>query len=161
RLLPHGTDTQVFHPRHRNSSFWSARGAKSGPVVTYVGRGAREKDLDVLIDVYRQLAQERPDATLTIVGDGPFLPQMKSALQRSNVIFTGFLFDDALSTAYASSDVFVFPSTTDTFGSVVLEAMASGLPVVVSDRGGARELVDHQHNGLVAQGRAVNAFVDQ
>jgi glycosyltransferase involved in cell wall biosynthesis len=160
RLLPHGTDVQAFHPGRRRPEFWTARGAKEGPVVTYVGRVAREKDLDVLIDIYRRLALERPDVTLAIVGDGPFLPQMKSALQRSNVLFTGFLFDDDLGAAYAASDVFVFPSTTDTFGSVVLEAMASGVPVVVSDRGGARELVEHRRNGLVAQGRSTDAFVE-
>ena len=67
-------------------------------------------------------------------------------------IFTGFLVDVALSAAYASSDILVFPSTTDTFGPVVLEAMASGVPVIVSDRGGACELVQHGRTGLVAKG---------
>ena len=87
------------------------------------------------------------------MGDGPFLAQMKQALAHSNVVFTGFLFDVALSAAYASSDILVFPSTTDTLGSVVVEAMASGVPVIVSDRGGACELAQHGRTGLVAKGR--------
>ncbi len=135
RLFPHGTDLQTFHPGHRDPSFWSKYGAGGGPKVTYVGRVAKEKDLDVLIGVYDLLARRRPDCTLSVVGDGPFLEQMKQALVHPNVVFTGFLFNEGLSAAYASSDVLVFPSTTDTFGSVVLEAMASGVPVIVSDRG--------------------------
>ena len=160
RLFPHGTDTQAFHPRHRDPAFWPRRGAGRGPVVAYVGRVAKEKDLDVLVEVYRQLACRRPDTTLAVVGEGPFLAQMKQALPFPNVLFTGFLFDDALSRAYASSDIFVFPSTTDTFGNVVLEAMASGVPVVVSDRGGACELVDDGRTGLVTRGRDAAQLLD-
>src|SRR5579863_8349436 len=80
RLLPHGIDTQTFHPRHRDPAFWPTRGAGRGPVVTYVGRVAREKDLDILVEVYRELGARRPDVTLTVVGDGPYLPDMKQAL---------------------------------------------------------------------------------
>jgi glycosyltransferase involved in cell wall biosynthesis len=127
--------------------------------VTYVGRVAKEKDIDVLIDVYDALAKRRPDCVLAVVGDGPLLAEMKNRLRQPNVVFTGFLFGEALSQAYASSDVFVFPSTTDTFGSVVLEAMASGLPVIVSDRGGAQELVDPGRTGLVTKGRDVASLL--
>jgi glycosyltransferase involved in cell wall biosynthesis len=154
RLFPHGTDLHTFRPSHRNQSFWSTYGASGGPTVAYVGRVAKEKDLDVLIDVYSELARRRPECRLCVVGDGPYLPQMKQALAHANVVFTGFLFDQELSAAYASSDILVFPSTTDTFGSVVLEAMASGVPVIVSDRGGACELVQHGRTGLVTKGRS-------
>jgi glycosyltransferase involved in cell wall biosynthesis len=154
RLFPHGTDLHTFRPSHRNQSFWSTYGASGGPTVAYVGRVAKEKDLDVLIDVYGELARRRPECRLCVVGDGPYLPQMKQALAHANVVFTGFLFDRELSAACASSDILVFPSTTDTFGSVVLEAMASGVPVIVSDRGGACELVQHGRTGLVTKGRS-------
>ena len=84
RLFPYGTDLQAFHPSHRDPSFWSKYGAHGAPTVTYVGRVAKEKDLDVLIQVYEQLARRRPECTLCVVGDGPFLAQMKQALAHSN-----------------------------------------------------------------------------
>ena len=153
RLFPHGTDPEKFHPGCRDEAFWGRYAAATGPTVTYVGRVAKEKDLDVLVDVFTRLAQARPDCTLAVVGDGPFLPVMKQRLKIPQVVFTGFLFDADLSRAYASSDVFVFPSPTDTFGNVVLEAMASGVPVVVSDRGGPCEIVEHGRTGLVTKAR--------
>lgn len=153
RLFPHGVDVERFHPDRRDPLFWSRYGARQGPTVTYVGRVAKEKDLDVLTEVYDQLARRRPDCTLVVVGDGPFLAQMQDRLRHTNVVFTGFLFDDDLSRAYASSDIFVFPSTTDTFGNVVLEAMASGVPVVVSDKGGPSEIVKPGITGLVTRAR--------
>jgi glycosyltransferase involved in cell wall biosynthesis len=154
RLFPHGTDIDEFHPRHRDPHFWSQYGGNGGPNVTYVGRVAKEKDLDVLVEVYQRLAERRPECTLAVVGDGPYLQPMKEKLNRTGVVFTGFLFANDLSRAYASSDILVFPSTTDTFGNVVLEAMASGVPVVVSDRGGPREIVQHGRTGLVTRGRS-------
>jgi glycosyltransferase involved in cell wall biosynthesis len=159
RLLPHGTDVSMFHPSYREPTFWQRFGVNGGPKVTYVGRIAKEKDLDVLIEVYRELAGRRPDCTLAVVGDGPFLPRMRESLAYPNVVFTGFLFDGDLSRAYASSDVFVFPSTTDTFGNVVLEAMASGVPVIVSDKGGPREIVQHGRTGFITKGRSASALL--
>ena len=156
RLLPHGIDVDRFNPNRRSPAFWRRFGVNGGLKVTYVGRAAKEKDLDVLVEVYDRLARARPDCSLVIVGDGPFLEQMKTRLPHRNVVFTGFLFDADLSSAYAGSDVFVFPSTTDTFGNVVLEAMASGVPVVVSDRGGPAEIVEHGVTGLVTKARSAD-----
>jgi glycosyltransferase involved in cell wall biosynthesis len=153
RLFPHGIDVDRFNPRYRDTAFWERYGVNGGPKVTYVGRLAKEKDLDVLMDVYETLARRRPDCTLTVVGDGPFMPTLRARLNYPNVVFTGFLFGQELSTAYAASDVFVFPSTTDTFGNVVLEAMASGVPVVVSDKGGPSEIVQHGLTGFVTRAR--------
>ena len=118
--------------------------------MIYVGRVAREKDLDVLIEVYDRLAVRRPECSLAVVGDGPYLQTRKQRLPYSNVIFTGFLFGEELSQAYASSDVFVFPSTTDTFGNVVLEAMASGVPVIVRIREDRRKW-----SNMVGQGSSL------
>ena len=160
RLFPHGTDIEAFHPRHRSPGWWRKFGGNGGPKVIYVGRVAREKDLDVLIEVYDRLAVRRPECSLAVVGDGPYLQTMKERLPYSNVIFTGFLFGEELSQAYASSDVFVFPSTTDTFGNVVLEAMASGVPVIVSDKGGPKEMVQHGRTGIVTKAKNVNEVVD-
>ena len=160
RLFPHGTDVETFHPRHRNPDWWHKFGGNGGPKIVYVGRVAKEKDLDVLIEVYDQLARRRPECSLAVVGDGPYLQTMKEALNHSNIIFTGFLFGEELSQAYASSDVFVFPSTTDTFGNVVLEAMASGVPVIVSDKGGPREIVQHGRTGFVTKARNAAEVVE-
>jgi glycosyltransferase involved in cell wall biosynthesis len=160
RLFPHGTDVEIFHPRHRNPDWWHRFGGNGGPKVVYVGRVAKEKDLDILVEVYDQLARRRPECSLAVVGDGPYLQTMKEALSHSNIILTGFLFGEELSQAYASSDVFVFPSTTDTFGNVVLEAMASGVPVIVSDKGGPREIVQHGRTGFVTKARNAAEVVE-
>jgi glycosyltransferase involved in cell wall biosynthesis len=155
RLFPHGADTERFHPLHRLPGFWQRYGAAANLTVTYVGRVAKEKDLDVLAEAIGRLAPKRRDCTFVIVGDGPLLPRLREQLRHTNVVFTGFLFDRTLSSAYASSDVFVCPSTTDTFGSAVLEAMASGVPVIVSSVGGPAEIVRHEETGLITRGRDV------
>ena len=90
--------------------------------------------------------------TFAFVGDGPFLPELKKKV--AGGIFTGALHGQELSQAYASADLFVFPSTTDTYGNVVIEALASGLPVLVSDQGGPRELLRHPADGEVISGGA-------
>jgi glycosyltransferase involved in cell wall biosynthesis len=84
---------------------------------------------------------------------------MESTLRGHNVLFTGFLTQDELARVYASADAFIFPSTTDTFGNVVLEAQASGLPVVVTDQGGPQELILPGESGLVVPGHDVDALV--
>jgi glycosyltransferase involved in cell wall biosynthesis len=86
---------------------------------------------------------------LVIVGDGPYLNDMKAALAGLPVTFTGILEGEELTQAYASSDLFVFPSTTDTFGNVVLEAQASGLPVIVTDQGGPQENLIPDKTGII------------
>jgi glycosyltransferase involved in cell wall biosynthesis len=156
QLFPHGTDIDRYHPRHRQPEFWDRYGGTARLTITYVGRVAREKDLDVLVPVFDALARGRPDCRLAIVGDGPFMEAMRHELPHPNVVFTGFLFDSDLSAAYATSDIFVFPSTTDTFGNVVLEAMASGVPVVCSDKGGPSEIVQDGRTGLVTRARSAS-----
>ena len=95
---------------------------------------------------------------LFVVGDGPYSEAFAKFLPEA--FFTGYLKGEELASAYASADVFVFPSTTDTFGNVILEAQACGLPVVVSDSGGPKELVDDQANGLITKSHDVEAFAD-
>jgi glycosyltransferase involved in cell wall biosynthesis len=147
-ILPRGLETEVFDLRHRDPQFWKKRGAR-GKVVLYVGRISKEKELDFLAQVAERLKGD-PGITFAFVGEGPFLPELKTKLPQA--IFTGSLHGQELSTAYASGDLFVFPSTTDTYGNVVIEAMSSGLPVLVSDQGGPRELLRDSADGEVVSG---------
>jgi glycosyltransferase involved in cell wall biosynthesis len=145
-ILPRGLDTQLFNPERRDENFWKKRGARH-PVLLYVGRVSKEKDLPFLVEVYQELRRTGVACDLAVVGDGPYFDEMKAAVPEA--IFTGILSGDELGRAYASADLFVFPSTTDTFGNVVIEAQASGLPVLVSDVGGPRELVAKPEQGRV------------
>lgn len=121
----------------------------------YVGRLSREKNLHVLADAYRLVAARAPHLRLVLVGDGPARAELEETLRGLPVTFTGYLTGDDLANAYASSDIFVFPSGTDTFGNVVLEAQASGLPVVVTDKGGPQEnLLPGRTGAIVPEGDA-------
>jgi glycosyltransferase involved in cell wall biosynthesis len=157
KILPRGLDTTLFHPAKRDGGLRAKFGASNGePVLLYVGRISREKDLDVLAAAYRKLRGRHPGTRLVFVGDGPYLKELRDALPEA--VFTGYLAGAKLASAFASADIFVFPSTTDTFGNVVLEAMASGLPAVVSDTGGPRELVKNGVTGYVTRSLDIEDF---
>ena len=150
RILPRGLDTVFFHPQKRDLNFWTKRGLKTGEVgALYVGRISREKNLDLLAAAFRRLLTRGVKVRPLFVGDGPYLSTMKELLPEG--IFMGSLQGEKLATAYASADFFVFPSTTDTFGNVVIEAQASGLPTIVSNVGGPKDLVGHEQDGLVTK----------
>ncbi len=151
-VYPRGIDIEKFHPSKRNGILASKYGVNTSPVFLYVGRVSREKNLHLLAGAFRQLSAAHPEAQLLIVGDGPYLEEMKATLNGLPAVFTGYLSGEDLTGVYASSDVFVFPSTTDTFGNVVLEAQASGLPVIVTDMGGPHENVIPGETGLVVPG---------
>ena len=145
---PRGVDAVRFQPGHRNG-FFDTLGLARNFKLLYVGRVSREKGLDVLAESFRTVHAHRPDMRLVIVGDGPYLEEMRAQLAGLPVVFTGYLKGQALAEAYAGADLFVFPSATDTFGNVVLEAQASGLPVVVTSSGGPRESMVPGRTGLV------------
>ena len=157
RIFPRGLDTELFNPSMRDEKFWIKRGA-TGPVLLYVGRVSKEKDLNLLADIAPALRAKAGPFTLAIVGEGPYRAELEKLLP--DAIFTGILSGRELGVAYASADLFVFPSTTDTYGNVVVEAMAAGLPVAVSDVGGPRELVKTSQMGLVLPARDASAWVN-
>lgn len=136
-LFPRGVDTELFRPERRGR-------ADGRPRVLYVGRLAVEKNLDWLVS----FGGKHPEVELVFVGDGPERGRLQRALPEA--VFTGFLRGEELARAYADADVFAFPSQTETFGNVVLEAQASGLPAVVTDRGGPREIIASGRTGYVA-----------
>ncbi len=151
RVWSRGVDVQRFSPVHRSPELRSSMGASDETlVIGYVGRLAAEKGLDTALAAMQLVNEVRPgQAAFMLVGDGPYESQVHARTPSPRWL-PGKLSGDKLSAAYASADVFVFPSTTDTFGNVLLEAMASGLPVAAADVGPTRELVGESRGVLVA-----------
>lgn len=141
--MQRGVDTQLFSPQRRDRA--------PGPfVIGYVGRLTIEKNIRFLAELERALeAAGFADFRFSIVGQGAEEEWLRANLRRAD--FAGVLHGEALARAYADMDVFVFPSQTDTFGNVVLEALASGVPAVVTDRGGPQFIVKHGETGFVAR----------
>jgi glycosyltransferase involved in cell wall biosynthesis/predicted metal-dependent phosphoesterase TrpH len=160
KIFPRGLDTELFHPKRRDPAFFEIFcGDRNGEVrLLYVGRVSKEKNLDLLADAYRRLRAEGLPIHLVVVGHGPYSDEFSKSLPE--VCFTGYLTGKDLATAYASADIFVFPSTTDTFGNVIIEAQASGIPVIVSDSGGPKELVRNNENGLITKSHDVDDLTD-
>jgi glycosyltransferase involved in cell wall biosynthesis len=157
KILPRGLDTDLFAPNRRDLSFWPGSSVNGKEVrLLYVGRISKEKDLDVLATAFKKIRKEGTPVKLFFVGDGPYAEALAAALPEA--VFLGYLTGEKLAKAYASADVFVFPSTTDTFGNVILEAQASGLPVIVSDLGGPKELVEDGTTGFVTKAHDPDDF---
>ena len=150
RIWAHGVETERFSPAHRSSEVRERLGPAGLVHLLYLGRLAPEKELSVLFEAYRQVcaANPRRPVRLTVAGDGPYTARAR-AQAPTDVSFVGYLEDEALVRTYASADVFVFPSRVETQGNVILEAMASGLPVVAMTEGGVLENVRHGVNGLL------------
>ncbi len=149
RVVARGVDTRRFSPAWRSPALRASWGA--GPqqlVALYVGRLAPEKNLGTLVQAAETLAAEDPGLRLVIVGDGPERERLRRALPRA--VFAGECRGAELAAHYASADVFLFPSVTETWGNVVPEAMASGLGLLAFDHAAAAELVRHGEDGLLA-----------
>jgi glycosyltransferase involved in cell wall biosynthesis len=147
-----GIDTDTFHPRHRDAGLFDRLGIRQPRRLLYVGRISAEKNLPLLAEAFLRLCRTRRDTALIVAGDGPYLPTLRGRLKEVPAYFLGYQSDAQLGPLYASCDLFVFPSRTDTLGQVVLEAQASGLPALVSDEGGPREMIDDGVTGLVLAG---------
>jgi len=158
--LPHGVDLNQFNPSHRSPDFFDKYGVNGSFKYIYVGRVSKEKNLEAMLEGFKGMANQGEAADLIVVGDGPHYEELKKRYQSEHIVFTGYLTGDDLARAYASADVFVFPSMTDTFGNAVLEALASGLPTIVSDKGGPPEIVRRQAAGLVVDARRPQALAD-
>lgn len=151
-----GINLSAFHPAHRNQNVWPSLGLDNpGVVVLSCGRVSVEKDLPMLAHAWRltdqALRRDSVRATLVVVGDGPYLPQMRAELQGTRTAFLGFRHGPELSAIYASSDLLAFPSRTDTLGQVVMEAQASGVPALVSPVGGPQSLIRDGTTGVVVR----------
>jgi glycosyltransferase involved in cell wall biosynthesis len=153
RIWSRGVDTGMFRPERRNktlrASWLEGSGSDEKVFLMYAGRVSWEKNLTLLIQAYREMDHER--CHLVIVGDGPALQELKQEMAALPVAFTGYLRGEELAQAFASADVFAFPSRTETFGQVVLEAMASGLAVVALQAEGVRDLVEDGRTGFLLE----------
>jgi glycosyltransferase involved in cell wall biosynthesis len=148
RVVARGVDTELFTPLRRSEALRASWGATSEDIVVmHVGRLAPEKNLDPVLVAYEQIRQVQPRAKLVFVGDGP----SRAGLQERcpDAIFAGMRTGEDLAAHYASGDLFLFPSLTETFGNVTIEAMASGLAVVAYDYAAASEYLEHGRSGLL------------
>ena len=150
RIYPRGVDLERFHPDRRDAGIRARFNIPAdATIMLYVGRISKEKGLALLGQAFQHLQAKYPDLYLIVAGDGPFRGEYEEMLRGLPVVFTGYLEGDDLPVLYASSDFLVFPSATDTFGNVVLEAHASGIPVIVSNQGGPKENTVHGETGLI------------
>lgn len=158
-VLARGIDTRLFSPERRDETLRRAWGVASDDmVVLYVGRLAAEKNPALVVESFDAMRAVNPRLRLVLVGDGPAAPRLRA--ERPDLLFAGTRTGIDLARHYASADVFLFPSLTETFGNVVLEAMASGLAVVAFDEAAAHQHVRSGESGLLAPSDAPGRFVD-
>lgn len=160
RVVARGVDTRLFGPARRSAALRTQWGAKGDSLVAlYVGRLAPEKNLPLVMEAFEAMRANAPEARLVLVGDGP----ERGSLQRRHpsAVFAGARTGEDLAAHFASADVFLFPSQTETFGNVTLEAMASGLAVVAYDYAAAQQHLKHQVSGLLAPFGDARAYVAQ
>jgi glycosyltransferase involved in cell wall biosynthesis len=158
-LWERGIDTRFFSPAYADKRLreqWSPNGS---PIAIFIGRLVKEKDIQVLIEAYRILRNRGIEFRLVFVGEGPMHAEITANIP--DAIMAGFLSGLELSRAYASADIFVFPSTTESFGNVVLEAAASGLPSVVAGEGGVMNLVIDGETGFVTRPKDPEHYADR
>ncbi len=158
RVVGRGVDTVLYDPARRSPGLRSSWGVAHGaPVCLYVGRLAPEKNLALARRTFAAIRARHPAARMVWVGDGPSATQL--AAEHPDHHFAGLRRGDDLAAHYASADLFLFPSLTETYGNVVAEAMASGLPVVAYRSAAAAELVEHEQNGVVASPGDESAYI--
>ena len=156
--LPRGVDTRLFNPKQRDDALRQHWQAGPGQLVClYVGRIAAEKNILTVVNTFRAIQRKPPDARLVLVGDGPLRDTLSQA--HRDIVFCGMRRGEDLARHYASGDLFLFPSQTETFGNVVTEAMASGLAVVAYNQAAAGEHIRDGENGALAEDLTEAAFV--
>jgi glycosyltransferase involved in cell wall biosynthesis len=159
-VIGRGVDASAFSPQRRSDALraqWGVTSARQ-PVLLYVGRLAAEKNVELALGTYEALRRQRADLRMVVVGDGPLRERLR--VRFPDVVYTGMLHGDSLAAHYASADVFLFPSESETFGNVTLEALASGLAVVAYDTAAAGEHIWHDHNGMAVPPGNADAFMN-
>lgn len=156
--LPRAVDTRRFDPARRSEALRAQWGVGAdGLAAIYLGRIAAEKNLALAVRAFRELQTQRPDARFVWVGEGPELEGIRRA--NPDFIFCGLKRDEELAAHFASTDLFIFPSHSETFGNVTIEAMASGVSTVAFRYGAAREHIEHSVSGVAIEGKDDDGFV--
>ncbi|MGA1872184.1 MAG: glycosyltransferase family 4 protein [Thermoplasmatota archaeon] len=156
-LWSRGIRKDMFSPKKRSEEIRESWNAVDRTVVLFSGRFVKYKDLDVVKGIYLKTRKDkRDDMVFVLMGKGPMENELRKEMP--DAVFPGYLEGEELSRSYASGDIFLFPSTTETFGNVVQEAIASGLPAIVSDIGGCKEIVESSESGFVCRAKDVKEF---
>lgn len=160
-IFKRGIDVALFRPTaHRRAEIMRTYALQDGFTLLWVGRVSRDKNIDFMAEVYKKILTQKPDVNLIIAGIGPALGELKTIFKDyPRVIFTGRIDRQELPHFYSLADAFIFPSTVDTFGMVILEAQACGLPAIVTDVGGPQEIVDDKKTGFVLPAFDLDAWV--
>lgn len=160
-MYPCEIDIKRFHPSKRNGFFHNRFGIGANDLILlYVGHISKENNLPILVNTFKKLTIMREGLHLVVVGDGPYLAAMKEALKGLPATFTRFLDDDELAQAYASSDLFISPSSTDSGENGIFEAQASGIPVIVTDAGDPPKRLIYDITGIVVPANNPDALID-
>ncbi|NNE25456.1 MAG: glycosyltransferase family 1 protein [Saprospiraceae bacterium] len=149
RIWARGINQNIFNPNKKDSKFLRSITGNSNPNILFASRLVWEKNLQTLINIYKKAEEEGKAWNFIIAGDGV----ARQALQKQmpKAIFMGKLDQSTLATVYASSDIFIFPSISETYGNVVIEAMSCGIPCVIANGGGSASFIDHGSNGYLCQ----------
>ncbi len=160
RVVARGVDTQLFRPEQRNTALRQSWGADDNTMVLLsAGRLAVEKNLDLIVATDEALRRKGRQVKLVFAGDGPYRSHLQARCPHA--VFVGMCTHAQLAELYASADLFLFPSLTETFGNVTLEALASGTPVLAFDCAAASELIKDAHNGWLVQGEDPQSYVNK
>lgn len=159
-MLGRGADTRLFNPERRDAELRKSWGAGDSDLVAlYVGRAAAEKDIPLSLEACAAAKKSSPGLKMVVVGDGPVRKRLQA--KWPDVHFAGMRYDADLARHYASADLFVFGSTSETFGNVVIEAMASGLAVLTYDYAAGRQFIRPGENGLLVPLNDREAFIEK
>ncbi|MEK7014343.1 glycosyltransferase family 4 protein [Bacillus sp. FSL R9-9410] len=154
-----GVDCTLFHPTYNKDLFRKKYNITAKYILSYVGRLAPEKDIDTLQTLIQTTNNKRDDIHWLIAGDGPLAKDLHENVPKTNVTFTGYLQGTNLAEVYASSALMVFPSTTETFGNVVLESLACGTPVIGANSGGVKNIIKDGKTGFLCEPKNVDSFL--
>ncbi|MED1559753.1 glycosyltransferase family 1 protein [Bacillus paramycoides] len=154
-----GVDCSLYHPTYNKDLFRKKYNITADYILSYVGRLAPEKDIDTLQTLIHMTNKERNDIHWLIAGDGPLAKILHENVPKTNVTFTGYLQGEDLAEAYASSDLMVFPSATETFGNVVLESLACGTPVIGANSGGVKNIIKDEKTGFLCDPKNEDSFL--
>ncbi|EJV79231.1 glycosyltransferase family 4 protein [Bacillus mycoides] len=154
-----GVDCTLFHPTYNKDLFRKKYNITAKYILSYFGRLAPEKDIDTLQTLIQTTNKERDDIHWLIAGDGPLATNLREAVPKTNVTFTGYLQGTDLAQAYACSHMMVFPSATETFGNVVLESFACGTPVIGANSGGVKNIITDGKTGILCPPKDIDSFL--